>query len=76
MLQLPLPDGHASCEERYVSAGDGSRSAAARSGDEQAKAKLCRLEIEEITVAFGPLTRCEVMTEVAHSPLLGDRPDA
>ena len=28
--------------------------AVAGSGDKQAKAKLCRLEIEEVAVAFGP----------------------
>jgi hypothetical protein len=48
----------------------------AGSGDKQAKAKLCRLEIEEVAVAFDPPTRCEVITEAAHCPLLGVRPDA
>src|SRR6266508_1170071 len=45
------------------------------SGDKQAKAELCRLEIEEVAVASGPPTRCEVITEAAHCPLLGVRPD-
>ena len=45
-------------------------------GDKQAKAKLCRVEIEEVAVAFGPPTGCEVITEAAHCPLLGVRPDA
>src|SRR5436190_3759857 len=52
------------------------RSLWAGSGDKQAKAKLCRLEIEEVAVAFDPPTRCEVITEAAHCPLLGVRPDA
>jgi hypothetical protein len=32
----------------------GSVTAVAGSGDKQAKAKLCRLEIDEVAVAFGP----------------------
>src|SRR5436190_11822161 len=52
------------------------RSLWAGSGDKQAKAKLCRVEIDEVAVAFGPPTRCEVITEAAHCPLLGVRPDA
>jgi hypothetical protein len=44
--------------------------AVAGSGDKQAKAKLCRLEIEEVAVAFGPSTSCKVITEAAHCPLL------
>jgi hypothetical protein len=44
------------------------------SGDQQAKAKLCRLEIEEVAVAFGPQTRCEVVTEVAYCPQFGAWP--
>jgi hypothetical protein len=36
------------------------------------KAKLCRVEIDEVTVAFGPPAGCEVITEAAHCPLLGD----
>src|SRR5947209_7178898 len=50
--------------------------AVAGSGDKQAKAKLCRFEIEEVAVAFDPSTRCEVVTQAAHCPLLGVRPDA
>src|SRR5438128_2298325 len=46
------------------------------SDDKQAKAKLCRLEMEEVAVAFDPATRCEVITEATHCPLLGLRPDA
>src|SRR6266705_5687063 len=46
------------------------------SGDKQAKAKLCRLEIDEVAVTFGPPTGCEVITEAAHCPLLGIRPDS
>src|SRR5512132_329819 len=49
--------------------------AVAGSGDKQAKTKLCRLEIKEVAVAFGPPTRCEVITEAAHCPLLGVRTD-
>src|SRR5438552_16312578 len=49
---------------------------AAGSGDEQAKAKVCRLEIDEVAVTFGPPTGCEVVTEAAHCPLLGVRPNA
>ena len=45
--------------------GDGSGS-----GDEQAKTKLCRLEIEKVAVAFDAPTRCEVITEPVHCPLL------
>src|SRR5438105_15953159 len=48
---------------------------AAGSGDKQAKAKLCRREIDEVAVAFGPPTGCEVITETAHCPLLGVRPN-
>src|SRR5438105_11076587 len=48
---------------------------AAGSGDEQAKAKLCHLEIDEVAVTFGPPTGCEVITEAAHCPLLGVRPN-
>ncbi|HEY6605287.1 MAG TPA: hypothetical protein VIZ44_03000, partial [Gaiellaceae bacterium] len=47
----------------------------AGSGDKQAKAKLCCLEIEEVAVAFGPPTSCKVITEAAHCPLLGFPPD-
>lgn len=47
----------------------------ALSGNEEAETKLCRLEIEEFTVALGPPTRCEVGTEAAHRPLLCVRPD-
>jgi hypothetical protein len=49
--------------------------AVAGSGDKQAKANLCRLEIEEVTVAFEPPTSCKVITEAAHCPLLGFPPD-
>jgi hypothetical protein len=48
----------------------------AGSGDKEASAKLCRLEIDEVAVAFGPPTSCEVITEAAHCPLLGVRPDS
>ncbi len=46
------------------------------SGYEQAKAKLRCIESDEVAVAFGPPTRCEVITEAAHCPLLGLRPDS
>ena len=49
---------------------------AARSGDKEAKAKLCRLEIEEVTVTPGPPAGCEVITQAVHCPLLGLRPDS
>src|SRR5215467_3751951 len=49
---------------------------AARSGDKEAKAKLCRLEIEEVPVTSGPPTGCEVITEAVYRPLLGLRPDS
>src|SRR3984885_8625550 len=45
------------------------------SADEQAKAELSRLEIEEVAVTFGPPAGREVITEAAHGPLLGVRPD-
>ena len=45
----------------------------AGSGDKQASAKLCRLEIDEVAVTFGPPAGGEVITEVAHCPLLGVR---
>src|SRR5215472_18869115 len=45
------------------------------SGDKQAKAKLRGVEIDDVAVAFGPPARCEVMTEAAHCPPLGLRPD-
>src|SRR5712692_7580939 len=48
---------------------------AAGSGDKHAKAKLCRLEIDEVAVTFGPPTGCEVITEAAHCPLLGVQPN-
>src|SRR5260370_39601179 len=47
----------------------------AGSSDKQAKAKVRHFEIEEVAVAFGPPTGCEVITEAAHCPLLGVRPD-
>src|ERR1022692_2143302 len=50
--------------------------AVAGSGDKQASAKLWRLEIDEVAVAFGPPTGCEVITETVHCPLLGVRPDS
>src|ERR1022692_238885 len=50
--------------------------AVAGSGDKQASAKLCRLEIDEVAVAFSPPTGCEVITEAVHCPLLGVRPDS
>ncbi len=40
----------------------------AGSGDEQASAKLCCVEIDEVAVAFGPPTGCEVITEAVHCP--------
>jgi riboflavin biosynthesis pyrimidine reductase len=49
---------------------------AAGSRDEQAKAKLCRFESEELAVAFGPPAADKVITETAHCPLLGLRPDS
>src|SRR5688500_15806273 len=59
-----------------LSASPETRAAAGSgSGDKQAKAKLCRLETDEVAVAFGPPTGCEVITEAAHRPLLGVRPD-
>ena len=48
----------------------------AGSGDKQASAKLCLLEIDEVAVAFGPPAGGEVITEAAHCPLLGVRPDS
>jgi hypothetical protein len=45
------------------------------SGYEQAKAKLRRLESDEVAVTFGPSTGCEVITEAAHCPLFGLRPN-
>jgi hypothetical protein len=46
------------------------------SGDKQAQAKLGRVEIDKVAVAFGPPAGCEVMTEAVHCPLLGVRPDS
>src|SRR5262249_43035868 len=46
------------------------------SGDKQAVAKLGRVELDEVAVAFGPPAGCEVITEAAHCPLLGVRPDS
>src|SRR5271165_1982258 len=48
---------------------------AAGSANKQAKAKLCRLEIDEVAVTFGPQAGCEVITEAEHRPLLGVRSD-
>jgi len=48
----------------------------AGSGDKQARAKLGRVEINEVAVAFGRPARCEVITEAVHCPLLGVRPDS
>jgi hypothetical protein len=45
-------------------------------GDKQTLAKLCRVEINEVAVAFGPPAGCEVITEAVHCPLLGVRPDS
>ena len=42
----------------------------------QAKAKVRHFEIEEVAVAFGPPTGCEVITEAAHCPLLDVWPDS
>ena len=47
----------------------------AGSGDKQAKAELGRFEIDKVGVAFGPPAGCEVVTETAHCPPLGVRPD-
>src|SRR5262245_12262544 len=49
--------------------------AVACSGDKQAKTRLCRLETQEVAVTFDPPTRCEVLAEAPHRPLLGIRPD-
>src|SRR4051812_15572039 len=51
-------------------------SVAARSGDQQAGAELCRLEIDEVAVALGPPTGCEVIAEAAHRPPLDVRPES
>jgi hypothetical protein len=48
----------------------------AGSSYKQAKAKIRRFEIEEVAIAFGPPTGCEVITETPHCPLLGVRPDS
>src|ERR1700722_3186182 len=53
-----------------------SLTATASSRDQQAKAELCRFEIEEVAVSFGPPARCQVIAEAAHGPLLGVRPDS
>jgi hypothetical protein len=37
------------------------------SGDDEAKAEFCGLEIEEVAVAVGPSTRGEVIAETARS---------
>jgi hypothetical protein len=50
--------------------------AMAGSGDKQTLAKLCRVEVNEVAVAFGPPAGCEVITEAVHCPLLGVRPDS
>src|ERR1700677_3226968 len=49
---------------------------AAGSGDKQATVKLCRVETEDVAVSFGPPAGCEVITQAAHRPLLGVRPDS
>ena len=41
------------------------------SRDKQSEAKLCRLEIDEVTITFDPPTGCEVIAEVVHRPLFG-----
>src|SRR6266700_7559391 len=46
------------------------------SGDKQALAKLGRVEIDEVAVAFGPPAGCKVITEAAHCPPLGVPPDS
>src|SRR5258708_2330240 len=46
------------------------------SSDKQASAKLCCVESDEVAVAFAPPAGCEVITEAAHCPLLGVRPDS
>jgi hypothetical protein len=40
------------------------------SGDKQALAKLGRVEIDEVAVAFGSPAGCKVITGAAHRPLL------
>lgn len=57
--------------------GEGNRAGAVfGSDDKQAKAKLCRVEFEEVAVALGPPARREIITMGAHCPLLGLRPDS
>src|SRR5437763_3504984 len=58
-----------------VGAAACTQSAAGGSGYEKAKAKLRCIESDEVAVALGPPARDEVITEAAHCPLLGDRPD-
>ena len=45
------------------------------SGYEQAEVDLCRVERDEVAVAFCPPARGRVVTEAAHRPLLDLRPD-
>ena len=49
----------------------GSRPRPPASRDDQAKAELGGVEIEQVVVAFGPPARCEVSAETAHRSLLG-----
>src|SRR5580698_7038156 len=55
---------------------DSCSSSASGSDDEQATAKLCSIESEQVAVAFGPLARDKIGTEAAHRPLFGLRPDS
>jgi hypothetical protein len=45
------------------------------SGDEQAQAKFCRVEGDEVAVEFGPPAGGKIIAEAAHRPVLSLRPD-
>src|ERR1041384_5599659 len=45
------------------------------SGNKQVQAKLGCVEIKEFAVAFGPPTRCQIITKAAYCPLLNLRPN-
>lgn len=45
------------------------------SGYEQAGAEICRVEVGEVAVAYGPPAGVEVVAEASHRPLLGLRSD-
>ena len=64
-LTQPPPD--VACETPGLKAGG--------SGDKQATVELCRVEMQEVVVAFFPPARCKIDTEAAHCPLLGVRAD-